>query len=260
MGSRDNMHLYDRLLPHLSPARRVVTFDFLGWGSSDKPAGYPYTTDNQVGDLDAVITQLGLGPVTLVAHDASGPPAIDWALANPEARGRAGVVEHVLLRNADAPASGGDLALLHARGQKRRAAGVAAVRELALPPDVLVAGRGFIRDADVGREFVPLLYQQFAATPSTQPAFFRLNVDLLPMVRSRNQKIPKMKEFRRPVRIIFGDADRSLNSGVARTFHEFFPGSELFLIPGAQHFVQLDEPEKVAKLILAMPSSGSQQA
>jgi pimeloyl-ACP methyl ester carboxylesterase len=31
------------------------------------------------------------------------------------------------------------------------------------------------------------------------------------------------------------------------------PGSELFLIPGAQHFVQLDEPEQVARLVLAMP-------
>src|SRR5437762_13318087 len=78
------MHLYDRLVPHLAPPRRVVLFDFLGWGNSDKPAGYPYTTDNQVGDLDAVITQLGLGKVVLVAHDASGPPAIDWALAHAE--------------------------------------------------------------------------------------------------------------------------------------------------------------------------------
>ena len=55
------------------------------------------------------------------------------------------------------------------------------------------------------REFVPLLYQQFDATPSARPAFFRLN-DLLPMVQSRTQMIPKLKEFRRPVRIIFGDA------------------------------------------------------
>ena len=54
-------------------------------------------------------------------------------------------------------------------------------------------------------------------------------------------------------------ADRSLNSGVARTFHELLPGSELFLIPGAQHFVQLDEPEQVAKLILAMPRAGGEQ-
>src|SRR6266536_534445 len=64
-GFPDNLHLYDRLLPWLTPARRVVTFDFLGWGASEKPAGYPYTAANQVG-----------------AHDASGPPAIDWALAH----------------------------------------------------------------------------------------------------------------------------------------------------------------------------------
>src|SRR6266513_97713 len=83
-GFPDNMHLYDRLLHRLSPPRRVVTFDFLGWGSSDKPTDYAYTTANQVGDVDAVITQLGLGEVTLVAHDASGPPAIDWALDHPE--------------------------------------------------------------------------------------------------------------------------------------------------------------------------------
>jgi pimeloyl-ACP methyl ester carboxylesterase len=100
---------------------------------------------------------------------------------------------------------------------------------------------------------VPLLYRQFDATPSARSAFFRLNEDLLPAVRSRTRKIPELKEFRRPVRIIFGDADPSLNSGVARTFHELLPGSELFLIPGARHFVQLDEPEQVARLILAMP-------
>jgi pimeloyl-ACP methyl ester carboxylesterase len=85
----------------------------------------------------------------------------------------------------------------------------------------------------------------------------RLNEDLLPMVRSHTAMIPKLKEFRRPVRIIFGAADPYLNQGVARTFHEFLPGSELFLIPGARHFVQMDEPQEVARLILTMPSPGS---
>src|SRR5262249_17960659 len=118
----------------------------------------------------------------------------------------------------------------------------------------------FIRDAAVRRAFVPLLYQQFEATPSALPAFFRLNVDLLPSVRSRAEMIPRLREFRRPVRIIFGDGDYALNSGAARKFHELIPGSELFLIPGARHFVQLDEPEQVARLILAMPSPGSKQA
>jgi pimeloyl-ACP methyl ester carboxylesterase len=251
-GFPDNVHLYDRMVPYLAASRRVVLFDFLGWGGSDKPPGYPYTTDNQVGDLDAVINGLGLGPSTLVAHDASGPPAIDWALAHPER-----VAGLVLLNTyyCEMPTLRPPEAIW--------LFSTPVVRNIARPASRLFGNwlfrrvywwqvGGFIRDADVQREFVPLLYQQFAATPSAQPAFFRLNVDLLPMVRSRKQMIPKMKEFRRPVRIIFGDADRSLNSGVARMFQEFFPGSELFLIPGAQHFVQLDEPEQVAKLILAM--------
>ena len=68
-GFPDNQHLYDRLVPELV-RRRVVTFDFLGWGRSDKPAGYTYTASNQTGDLDAVALQLA--SVVLVAHDASG--------------------------------------------------------------------------------------------------------------------------------------------------------------------------------------------
>src|SRR4029453_13107030 len=86
-GFPDNTHLYDRLLPHLAGRQPVVRFDFLGWGRSDKPEGYPYTATNQVGDLAAVVTAIGVeldaSNLTLVAHDASGPPAIDWPLANP---------------------------------------------------------------------------------------------------------------------------------------------------------------------------------
>jgi haloalkane dehalogenase len=58
----------------------------------------------------------------------------------------------------------------------------------------------------------------------------------------------------RPVRIIFGDADPYLNKRVARKFHGLFPTSELFLVPGARHYVQIDEPEEVARLILSTPT------
>ena len=117
----------------------------------------------------------------------------------------------------------------------------------------------FFRDSEVRDEFVPLLYQQFDAVPSARPAFYRLNEDLLPTVRSGSKMIPKLKEFRRPVRIIFGDADPCLNKGVAQTFHEMFPTSDLFLLPGARHFVQMDEPKEVARLILSTPVGESTQ-
>jgi pimeloyl-ACP methyl ester carboxylesterase len=115
----------------------------------------------------------------------------------------------------------------------------------------------FFRDSKVRNEFLPLLYRQFDAVPSVRPAFYSLNEDLLPTVRSRLKMIPKLKEFRRPVRIIFGDADPYLNKGVAQTFHEMFPTSDLFLLPGARHFVQMDEPKKVARLILSTPVAES---
>jgi pimeloyl-ACP methyl ester carboxylesterase len=91
------------------------------------------------------------------------------------------------------------------------------------------------------------------AVPSARPAFYSLNEDLLPTVRSRSKMIPKLKEFKRPVRIIFGDSDPYLNKGVAQKFHEIFPTSHLFLLPGARHFVQMDEPKEVARLILSTP-------
>jgi haloalkane dehalogenase len=252
-GFPDNLHLYDRLVPYLSPSRRVVIFDFLGWGASDKPAGYPYTASNQVGDLDAVITQLGLQHVVLVAHDASGPPAIDWALAQSERV--AGLVllntyycAMPTLRSPEAIWLFSTPVVRNVARPVSRVFGHAIFRSMYQ----WQVGR-FFRDAEVRDQFVPLLYQQFDATPSARPAFFRLNEDLLPTIRSRTKEIPKLREFRRPVRIIFGDADPYLNEGVARRFHELFPGSELFLVPGARHFVQMDEPAQVARLILEMP-------
>jgi haloalkane dehalogenase len=254
-GFPDNLHLYDRLIPHLAPPRRVVAFDFLGWGASDKPAGYPYTASNQTGDLDAVIRQLRLAQVILVAHDASGPPAIDWALDHSEQVG--GLVLLNTYYCAMPTLRPPEAIWLFSTPVVRNVA-----RPVSRTFDHLIFRRlyrwqvgRFFRDAEIRDQFVPLLYQQFDATPSARPAFFRLNEDLFRAIRSGTRKIPRLREFRRPVRIVFGDADPYLNAGVARRFHELFPGSELFLLPGARHFVQMDEPAQVARLILEMPRS-----
>ncbi len=252
-GFPDNLHLYDRLVPHLSPPRRVVVFDFLGWGASDKPKGYPYTAANQVLELAAVVEQLQSERVVLVAHDASGPPAIDWALAHPQRV--AGLVllntyycEMPTLRPPEAIwLFSTPLVRIIARRLSQM------FRNWIFRRMYQWQVGGFFRDAEVRNEFLSLLYQQFEAEPSARPAFFRLNEDLLSTVRSRTQMIPQLREFRRPVRIIFGDADPYLNTGVAERFHELLPNSELFLLPGARHFVQMDEPSEVARLIFSMP-------
>jgi haloalkane dehalogenase len=247
-GFPDNLHLYDRLVPYLtSAARRVITFDFLGWGASDKPAHYPYTATNQTGDLDAVIDQLELDSVVLVAHDASGPPAIDWALSHPDR-----VASLVLLNTyycAMPTLRPPEAILLYSVPLLRNLA--RAVTRASDTADRRLyrwqVGR-FIRDPEVRDELVPFLYQRFR---STRPAFWALNNDLLGTILSRTGRTPRMRAFTRPVRIIFGAADPYLNSGVARRFHKLLPTSELHLLPGARHYVQVDEPELVAQLTLS---------
>ena len=247
-GFPDNLHLYDRLVPHLS-GRRAVLFDFLGWGDSDKPKDYPYTADNQTQDLNAVIEHLGLERVVLVAHDASGPPAIDWTLAHPEQ------VSALVLLNAYyyrmKTLRPPETILLYSTPILRNVARMIVSRSDYLDRKLYSwqVGR-FIRDKAVRNEVVPLLYSRFR---EARPAFWALNEDLLRTVRSRRKMIPQMRAFGRPVRIIFGDADPYLNRGVAKRFHKLFPISELFLLPVARHYVQVDEPEEVARLILSTP-------
>jgi haloalkane dehalogenase len=249
-GFPDNTHLYDRLLPHLAGRRPVVRFDFLGWGRSDKPQGYPYTATNQAGDLAAVVGALdehvGAGELVLVAHDASGLPAIDWALANP------GRVATLVLLNT----------YYHWTAGLRRPPRIA----LYSTPIIRAAARaivrrwpdldrrfytwqvgGFIQDPAVRDQLVPQLYEQ--SLPA-RPAFWRLNDDLLTAVLARRRRIGDLRRFGRPVRVIFGARDRYLNPQVARNFAALFPNSELHLLDDAGHYVQVDQPERVAALIL----------
>lgn len=248
-GFPDSTHLYDRLVPHLAGRRPIVRFDFLGWGRSDKPAGYPYTATNQAGDLAAVVgaldERLGAGPLVLVAHDASGPPAIDWALAHP------GRVRTLVLLNTYyhwTPALRRPPAIALYSTPVVRAAARAIVRRR---PDLdrrlytWQVGK-FIQDPAERHLLVPQLYEQFQPA---RPAFWRLNDDLLGAVLARRRRIGDLRRFGPPVKVIFGARDRYLNPHVARNFATLFPHSELHLIDGAGHYVQVDQPRQVADLI-----------
>src|SRR4051794_39111070 len=83
-GFPDNLYIYDRLIPVLvSAGRRVLAFDFLGFGASDKPAGYNFSFEQQLKDLRTVVDFLKLDRIVLVGHDAGGVAAINFTLSDP---------------------------------------------------------------------------------------------------------------------------------------------------------------------------------
>jgi haloalkane dehalogenase len=246
-GFPDNQHLYDLLIPKLAGQYHVVSFDFLGWGESDKPPQHKYDIASQRADLDTVIEQLKLSSVAIVVHDLSGQSGIDWALDN-----AAQTAALVLLNTyylpmptlvaPDAiqfystPGLLRDLAVWGAgKSASRFQSGVA--NQIGL----------FMSNPESRATFVPVISH---SAPSIRPAFFSSTAVLWQELDARATKLPAMQQFNKPVYVIFGADDPFLNKGVATEFKRIFPNSSLHLVEKAGHYVQLDNAGAVSSILL----------
>ncbi|MCA9538359.1 MAG: alpha/beta fold hydrolase [Myxococcales bacterium] len=77
---------YRNLVIALRDRHRCIVPDHIGCGLSDKPAAdaYDYTLSRRVADLEALLTHLDLGPVTLIVHDWGGAIGFGWAARHPQ--------------------------------------------------------------------------------------------------------------------------------------------------------------------------------
>jgi haloalkane dehalogenase len=101
-----------------------------------------------------------------------------------------------------------------------------------------------------------LFSRQFSGNNSTRAALLSLMGDTIPTVAANQGRLSALAAFPRPIRLIWGDRDPDLNSGIARSLHDAAPTSELFILPDAHHNLQIDEPRRVAELLLTIPNAG----
>lgn len=71
-------------LEHLRRTRRVVALDLRGHGRSERPRNGDYTIAGMAGDVAAVVDTLGLEMFVLVGHSMSGGVALAYAGAHPD--------------------------------------------------------------------------------------------------------------------------------------------------------------------------------
>lgn len=76
--------IYRDLIKHLSKHYRCIAADHIGFGLSDKPAGWSYRPSDHSRNLAALIEHLGLKEFTLVVHDYGGPIGLGYAVEHPE--------------------------------------------------------------------------------------------------------------------------------------------------------------------------------
>jgi haloalkane dehalogenase len=263
-GFPDNHHLYDRVLPYLK-GRHVVSFDFLGWGASDKPAGYKYTFTGQEADLNAVISQLHLGKVVLVGHDASGPAVLNWALEHPER------VHSIVLGNtfyapvqeSGPPALTGILTL----GQYPVNASLgpwpagsahgleSLIDELGRNPRLFRAffdweESTFFGSAKVAAAFIPLFRDQFLRRPSSYGPLRSLAADTFAAATADAGRVSRLAELGPLTHLVWGAKDPDINLNIAKALHSGLVGSTLTILRHAHHNLMLDEPAAFASAIL----------
>lgn len=248
-GFPDSLHLYDRLAPILSQHYRVISFDFLGWGASEKPEEHRYDTQSLYQDLDAVIEYFELDRVSLVVHDASGPPGIQWVLDHPE-KTDALVLLNTFYHRTDGLIPPEAIKTYSTPGIKRSILRTGArLSDYGWRTGYQNQVGKFFHDPEQRDLMLPVLTHQ---AMDIRNAFFQLNDVLNDEIIIRTQRKHLLREYTGPVVIIFGEEDPYLNAMVAKDLESSFPNSALHLIPEAAHLVQLDRPYEVADKILGI--------
>jgi pimeloyl-ACP methyl ester carboxylesterase len=229
---------------NLSGRFRVCLLDFPGYGFSDKPRGWGYGLQRDAGLLDHYLAEVvGARSAVMVAHDRGDSVGLIHA-AN-AAGGRARVaLEHLVLSNANVflPLSNltdAQRLMLHQPEFLKQ-----------LTPEMLAAGMGAVTFSPPRGPEDPEV-QALAATFAHADGVGVLHETIQYLVeRSVDEEswLRSLAATRLPTTLVWGIYDGVSPVRVAtHVWHEhlmFKPGrNALYLIPGANHYLQNDRPE-----------------
>ena len=242
-GFPDFWYSWRHQMSALSKQFQVVAIDQRGYNLSDKPKGVEnYDMRLLVGDVAAVIRQLGRDKATIVGHDWGGVVAWQFAMNLPQ------MTENLVILNLPHPNG----LFRELRTNKEQIANSEYARNFQAksPSDPTVFfGRpmtaenmsGWVTDQAARKRYVE--------------AFQRSDFDAMLNYYKRNYPrgagaelapLPELPKVTVPVLMFHGLGDRALNSdGLSGTWNWLEKDLTLVTIPGAGHFVQQDAAELV---------------
>ncbi len=238
-------------IPALAAAGfRVVAPDMRGYNRSSRPASVAaYDVDRLARDIRDLIHERGAESAFLAAHDWGA--AVGWgtAMKHPE------VVERLAILNGPHPRR-----LLHGLRRPRQLLKSWYMFYFQLPwlPERLERASGwrsfrygFEHDARPGA-FTPkdiAAYVEAWSQPGTARA-------MINYYRAAFRQTPRRAEARitpvvAPALVVWGEHDRYVGSWLAEPERADVPNLERVVhLPGASHWVQHDEPERVSELLV----------
>lgn len=232
------------VMPLLAERFTVIAPDLLGHGESAKPRG-DYSLGAYASGIRDLLGVLGHDRATVVGHSLGGGVAMQFAYQFPQMAerlvliGSGGLGKEVtpLLRAMTLPGSEFVLPVILAPQLHRLAGAVGGVLgRFGLRADPFLtevwAAWSRLTDARAQRAFVHTI---------------RAVIDLAGQRVSARDRLYLAHEV--PTMIVWGDRDAVIPARHGEVAHELIPGSRLEMVPGAGHFLPLERPELLDRLL-----------
>ncbi|MEP6689670.1 MAG: alpha/beta fold hydrolase [Gemmatimonadaceae bacterium] len=250
-GFPEFSYSWRQLLPALASAGfHAVAPDLRGYNLSDKPRGVSsYAIDELVSDVARLIEERGAARAAVVGHDWGGIIAWRLAMMRPD------LLDRLVILNAPHPAA--YRRAITRTTQLLRSWYVLVFQLPWLPERWLAANdfasiRGILRDgaarAGVFTEFDIGRYVEAAARPGALTAMLNY---YRAAVRRPGRTLRASARVTAPTLVIWGMRDRFLDASLADGLERWVDDVRVERLPEATHWVQHDEPARVAELIVA---------
>lgn len=224
------------LISRVSTFARAIAPDMPGYGAADKPRNFNYTISGYADHLAGLLDRLGVKRAHIVAHDFGGAWALCWAVRHSDAFASATLLNtgsmsnykwHAFARIWRTPILG---ELLQATSTR--------------PAFRWLLGRDNPR---LTRDQIDRIYE--AARPwGTKRAVLRLYRATPESLLGA--QVDELRTLDRPALVVWGANDPYLPTEGAQRQREAFPSAKIETIAGGGHWVFLEDPERVASLVV----------
>ena len=218
----------------LSQGFRLIFYDRRSAGRSETPAE-GYDLENQVRDLSSLLKKLGVTRTHVLGSSAGGPIATGFALDHPR------MVDCLILVNTMSYASEPERQALQ-RALDALLTNEAVCGKAVTVEKALDARQPALRKSDPVRfeELRRVNLEHFDGLAQTIRSYLEIGDSIE----------TRLGELNMPTLIVHGDADSMIPVTCAYRLHQGIPGSELHIVPGAEHRLLTNEAGRMRSLIL----------
>lgn len=234
--------LYRNVITALRGGFRCVAVDLLGFGLSERPAGYGYTAEEHVRTVGELVDHLGLDRFVLMGHDWGGPVGLAVATA------RAERVRGVVLGDTWSWPADRRMAAFS------RVASTPWLRRQMLERNIFVDR---VIPLGTARRLTPAEmdhYRRVQPSAHARGGVAELPRELLaagPLLRRLASEVPAALGAK-PALLVWGKNDLAFPPGrLLPRMQRVFRDNVTVVLPHARHFIQEDAPEDIARAIAA---------